>query len=86
MLIKKPADIPSSEITPKNLYLNRRKFLAGTVISGAAAIAGMRLRESAEPASVVFANTKIEGIQKSSLSTTEKITPLKGRLQLQQLL
>ena len=43
MLIKKPADIPSSEITPKSLHLNRRKFLAATVISGAAAVAGMVL-------------------------------------------
>ena len=29
MLIKKPADIRYSEITPKSLYLNRRNFLAG---------------------------------------------------------
>ena len=29
MLIKKAEDIPSSEITPQSLYLNRRKFLAG---------------------------------------------------------
>jgi len=28
MLIKKPADIKSSEITPKELYLNRREFIA----------------------------------------------------------
>ena len=26
MLIKKPRDIKSSEITPKDLYLNRRQF------------------------------------------------------------
>jgi sulfoxide reductase catalytic subunit YedY len=77
MLIKKAADIPSSEITPKKLYLNRRNFLAGTVISGAAAVAGMSLRELAEPIAVVQANTKIDGIQKSTFSTTEKITPLK---------
>ena len=77
MLIKKPADIPSSEITSKSLYLNRRKFLAGTVISGEAAVAGMSLRELAEPSNVVQANSKIDGIQNSSFSTTEKITPLK---------
>jgi methionine sulfoxide reductase catalytic subunit len=77
MLIKKPADIPSSEITSKTLYLNRRKFLAGTLISGAAGVAGMSLRELAEPTTVAWANTKIDGIQKSSFSTTEKITPLK---------
>ena len=34
MLIKKADDIPSSEITPKSLYLNRRKFLAGTALAG----------------------------------------------------
>jgi methionine sulfoxide reductase catalytic subunit len=77
MVIKRSADIPSSEITPKSLYLNRRKFLAGTVVSGAAAVAAMSLRELAAPTNVVAANTKIEGIQKSSFSTTEKITPLK---------
>ena len=50
MLIKKAADIPSSEITPKSLYLNRRKFLAGTALAGAAAVAaGVGLREMASP-------------------------------------
>ena len=29
MLIKKPADIRYSEVTPKSVYLDRRKFLAG---------------------------------------------------------
>jgi len=28
MLIKRAADIPSSEITDKKLYLNRRQFLS----------------------------------------------------------
>ena len=39
MLIKKAADIRSSEITPRSLYLNRRKFLAGTALAGAAVVA-----------------------------------------------
>jgi sulfoxide reductase catalytic subunit YedY len=77
MLIKKTADIPSSEITPKSLYLNRRKFLTGAAIAGAAAVAGAGLRELASPSTVVQANAKIDGIQKSSFSTTEKITPAK---------
>jgi sulfoxide reductase catalytic subunit YedY len=77
MLIKKPADIPSSEITPKSMYLNRRKFLTGAAIAGAAAVAGAGLRELASPSTVVQANAKIDGIQKSSFSTTEKITPAK---------
>src|ERR1700675_1743059 len=77
MLIKKAADIPSSEITPKSLYLNRRKFLAGAALAGAAAAAGVGLREMASPSSVAQANTKIDGLQKSPFSTSETITPYK---------
>jgi methionine sulfoxide reductase catalytic subunit len=43
MLIRRPADVPSSEITPEHLYVNRRQFLgrlsgaalAGTAVLGA---------------------------------------------------
>ncbi len=37
MLIRKPAEIPYSEVTPKDVYLNRRKFLAAAPALGAAA-------------------------------------------------
>jgi sulfoxide reductase catalytic subunit YedY len=77
MLIKKPADIPSSEITPKDTYLNRRKFLAGAALTGAAAVAGLGFRELTEPSLTVRAGTKIDGLQKSSFSATEKQTPYK---------
>src|SRR5215216_6709125 len=43
MLIKKPADIPSSEITDEQLYLNRRKFMAAAGGLGLAAAAGVLL-------------------------------------------
>ncbi len=76
MLIKKAPDIKSSEITPKSLYLNRRKFLAAA-IAGAAAVAGVGLRDLSSPSVVAHANAKIDGIQKSSLSTNEAITPYK---------
>ena len=49
MLIKKPEDIRSSEITPKSLYLNRRAFLAGTAMVGAATAAGIELARSHHP-------------------------------------
>ena len=53
MLIKKPASIASSEITPKALYVNRRTFLQGaSAIVGAAALGGwqraMRDRQPVE--------------------------------------
>ncbi len=77
MLIGKPAGIPSSEITPKSVYLNRRKFLAGV---GLAAVGGVGLRDIGDllnPPLTAYANAKIEGIQKSSFSTTEAQTPYK---------
>src|ERR1700687_1604954 len=75
MLIKKAPDIRSSEITPKDLCLNRRKFLGAAAMVGAAAAAGLGARELFSPSQVAHAGEKIAGIQKSLLSTTEKVTP-----------
>ncbi len=77
MLIKKADDIRSSEITPQSLYLNRRKFLAGIAAAGAAAAAGLGVREVLSPSKIALAGTKIDGIQKSQFSTTETVTPYK---------
>jgi methionine sulfoxide reductase catalytic subunit len=72
MLIKKSAEIPSSEITPKATYLNRRNFIAGAAVAGAAAITGVAFRDLVEPPRIAEANAKIDGIQKSPFSTSEK--------------
>src|SRR6202795_144480 len=77
MLIGKPAAIPSSEITPKATYLNRRSFLAGTAIAGAAAVTGVAFRDLVAPPLTANANAKIDDLQKSPFSTTEKETPYK---------
>src|SRR6266478_1890702 len=77
MLIRKPAAIPSSEITPRATYLNRRNFLAGATITGAAAITGFAFRDLVAPTLTAHANAKIDGLQKSPFSTTEKQTPYK---------
>jgi hypothetical protein len=37
MLIKKAGDIKSSEITDKQVYLNRRLFMKGAILAGTAA-------------------------------------------------
>ncbi len=69
MLIKKAADIPSSEITPRSLYLNRRHFMAGAAAAAAgAAVLGMPFSADA---------AKIEGVTKGPFGTDEKLTPLK---------
>jgi len=75
MLIKKAEDIRSSEITAKSLYLNRRKFLAQAGMAGAAAAIGVALRQTISPSAVALAGNKIDGIKRSSFSTTETITP-----------
>ncbi len=77
MLIKKAEDIRWSEITPKSLYLNRRKFLAGAAMAGAVAATGAGLRELIAPSMKALAGNKIDGIKKSPFSTTEAITPFK---------
>ncbi len=75
MLIKKFDGIRSSEITDKDLYLNRRKFLAGVGL-GAVAAAGFGAKELFAPSMTALATEKIDGIQKSAFSTSEKITPI----------
>jgi sulfoxide reductase catalytic subunit YedY len=77
MLIGKPADTASSEITPKTTYMNRRNFLTGAVIAGAAAATRIAFRGLTAPALTAYANAKIDGLQKSAFSTTEKETPYK---------
>ncbi len=77
MLLRKSDDIPSSEITPEATYFNRRNFLAGAALAGAAAVTGVAFRNLADPALTASANIKIDGVQKSSFSTSEKQTPFK---------
>ena len=73
MLIKKPSDIPSSEITPKSSFLNRRKFITGAAATGAAIAAGLYLREhDGHAEAAVTTGAKLSGISKSQYSTTEK--------------
>jgi len=73
MLIGKPADIPSSAITAKDQYLNRRKFLRGAFSSalavGAATLGAERLAEVISPRIGAGAGTKLQTV-KSPLSTT----------------
>jgi methionine sulfoxide reductase catalytic subunit len=72
MLIKKPSDIPSSEITPKPAYLSRRNFITGAVAAGAALAGGFYLREHTNSVSTVQAGgMKLSGIVKSPFSTSE---------------
>ena len=77
MLIKRPADIRSSEITDKKINVNRREFIRAATGTAAAAAAGAgvfagtsALLSAATPAPH---GQKLSNVQKSALSTTEKI-------------
>lgn len=62
MLIQRAPEFRSSEITPKEVYLNRRRFM--TAASGGLLLAGLDARAE-----------RLENLQKSPLSTTgEKIS------------
>ena len=76
MLIRKPSDIRSSEITPRGVYLNRRKFLAGTAAAGAAALAGRAAAVLLAPDAAAADGAKLNVTVKSPFSTTEKQTSL----------
>src|SRR5207237_8641875 len=73
MLIKKPSDIPSSEITPKSVYMDRRRIMTGATLFGAAlATAGCEMQSPSH----VSATTKLT-TTKRPLSTSETPTPQK---------
>ena len=76
MLIKRASDIKSSEITAKALYLNRRHFLQ-TAAGGALTIVAASLVSGLSRLGFAQAREKLEGAQKSPLSTDEPLTPYK---------
>ncbi|HEY2902503.1 MAG TPA: protein-methionine-sulfoxide reductase catalytic subunit MsrP [Polyangia bacterium] len=84
MLIKRPADIRSAEITNHGLYLRRREFLA----TGAAAAAGLTVglagcksQASAPPSLVAAAPSGppivLPDYKKNAITVDEQKTPLK---------
>jgi sulfoxide reductase catalytic subunit YedY len=77
MLIGKPQDIPSSEITSRDdyfRYLSRRRFLKGAAAAGAAALGAERLAEVFDPATAVLAGTKLETVKSPLTTTGEPLT------------
>ena len=76
MLIRKPADIPSSAITSKDKYLNRRRFLRGAVAAGAAAVGAGRLADMINPRIGVHAGTKLDTVKSPLTTTGEELTSL----------
>ena len=76
MLIRKAADLTNADVTPRQVYLNRRKFLEVMGIVGTAAVAGRRILDLAAPSESALAATAFSGLIKSPFSTTEKVNSL----------
>jgi sulfoxide reductase catalytic subunit YedY len=72
MLIRKSPELTYADITPKSVYLDRRKFLRAMGIVGATAVAGKSLFDLALPPEAALAATQFSGLIKSPFSTTEK--------------
>src|SRR6187431_2751317 len=75
MLIKKPVDIRESEVTPKELFLRRREFLAAAGVTAAAvATNGLGLLGDEENVAAQNPNAqKLANLKKSRFSTDEKL-------------
>ncbi len=68
MLIKKPSDIKSSEITNKQIYLNRRKFLLQVSTAVAMVSTGFAFSNLLTPKKA-HAGIKLSGVRKSNFRT-----------------
>ena len=78
MLLKRSPDLKYSDVTPEDVYLNRRKFLYGMGLAGGLALAGKSLANIVDPSIRAYASTKLDGVIKGPFSTDEKVTPEKN--------
>ena len=75
MLLKRAPDLKYSDVTPRDIYLDRRKFLYGMGLAGGLALAGKSLANPAFPSARAYAATSLPGVVKGPFSTDEKVTP-----------
>lgn len=77
LIIKTHGDIKPSEITDKQVYLERRRFMGTASRSLAAIAAGLVAPGLLASAPEAEAAAKLSGIRKNALSANEKSTPYK---------
>jgi methionine sulfoxide reductase catalytic subunit len=76
MLIRRKPELNYGDVTPQDVYTNRRKFLRDLGIAGAAAaIAGEKILSVASPNLTAYATSKLNFV-KGKFNTDEKITPI----------
>jgi methionine sulfoxide reductase catalytic subunit len=72
MLIRRSRELTHADVTPKSVYLDRRKFLQDMGLAGVVALAGKGLLDLASPSRSVNAATQLTTI-KGPFSTDEKV-------------
>lgn len=76
MLLKRKPYLTHADVTPKDVYSNRRKFLRDIGIAGvAAAIAGERILSIASPNLTAYATSKLNYV-KGPFNTDEKVSSI----------
>ncbi len=78
MLIGKPPDIPSSEITSRDAYLgylSRRRFVKTAAAAGVAALGAARLAALASPGGSGDAGARLQTVYSPLTTTGEQLTP-----------
>jgi sulfoxide reductase catalytic subunit YedY len=73
MLIKNKPELTYADVTPKNLYFNRRNFLRGLSIAAAATLVGERFASILSHPGSIQANSKLATV-KSNYTVDEKVT------------
>lgn len=80
MLFKKANDVKTSEITDKQIYLNRRLFMKGAVLAGTAAATGFLYRQLNPPPSELPKGEKIETVKAAANAASNPGFPAKEKL------
>ena len=82
MLIRQPSDIPPSEITPRQVFLDRRRFMRDSAGLAAAAMVGaglapfgVRTAEAALATDPDAGGPLLEGVVESEFRADEELTP-----------
>src|SRR5262245_32608324 len=63
MIVKQADEIKSSEITPKNVYLNRRSFIRGAILAGTTLATGALYKKFTSHVQESRAGEKIEAVE-----------------------
>ncbi len=81
MLIKKPEDIKSSEITDKEVFLSRRLFMRGAALAATAVGTAWVYRQFASPSQDSKIGEKITGVRSAAESASQSTSEAKTALQ-----